>query len=416
MNTITAAIQFGSYRICAAAAICRDNGKREVCALESAPTNGCIKHGCVSNIEETAQIIKSLMLKLSNKVASKGYGNLTSAYVGMCGISMHSMRFQPTTLASPDNIITGEIKKQLEQACRNLNLPDRDILGIKCNSIRQEESQVMADYQLIVAESRLRMGIEQAMERAQIRVAGFFATPLTTADILTTEEKQLGCALIDMGAHLTTLSLYRDNELKYLMVIPLGSEAVTTDIATLNLRQGEAENMKQNWSDVSSICNNAATGASSACPVNNKELNFIVTSRYEEIAANVAMQIDKAGLKNQLEGGCILTGGASMQKGLTTLMGHRLEINRICTRSCNTVSFSSSERKPHLASLMSMLPYCTASCEEKKVEVKVPVPQTDTPPETSDNNVGGRSRAANSGRISRGVSSFFGDLFSGLDS
>ncbi len=412
MNTITAAIQFGSYRICAAAAICRDNGKREVCALESAPTNGCIKHGCVSNIEETAQIIKSLMLKLSNKVASKGYRNISSAYVGMCGISMHSMRFQPTTMASPDNVITGEIKKQLELTCRNLSMPDLDILGIKCNSIRQEESQVMADYQLIVAESRLRQGIEQAMERAQIRVAGFFATPLITADILTTEEKQLGCALIDMGAHLTTLSLYKDNELKYLTVIPLGSEAVTTDIATLNLRQGEAENMKQNWSDVSSICNNAS-GNPSACPVNNKELNFIVTSRYEEIAANVVMQIDKAGMKNQLEGGCILTGGASMQKGLTTLMGHRLEINRICTRSCNTVSFSSSERKPHLASLMSMLPYCTESCEEKKPE---PVRQPAPAPVETDANVGGRSKPQNSNKFTRGVNSFFGDLFSGLDS
>ncbi|MBP5346104.1 MAG: hypothetical protein J6Y99_07805 [Bacteroidales bacterium] len=412
MKILTAAIQFGSSRICAAAAKISENGSYEVIAIESVPTLGCLQYGCVTNIDETAQRIKSLMQKLSNRVMGSGFRALQSAYIGLCGISMHSMEYQPTMILNEDQGLTDEVIHQLQQKSLNLNLPDYDILGMRDNGCTVEGEMAKGHHQLILANHRLKQGITQAMERAHIGIAGFLATPLLLGDILTTEEKQVGCLLLDMGAKLTSISIYKEGQLRFLTVMPLGCDSVTYDIASLGMRVDEAEDLKRSWSDASNPSVDQMHAPSLPNAIDIKELNIITTSRYEEIVANIQHQVEKAGYIGLLEGGCIITGGASVQKGLTTLLSRRLEMGRISTRSCNTIRYSNSERKPHLASLMSMLSYCTASCEAPKkaepvappkdptTEVKKPIPMMGERP---------------SQRKKTGIRDFFGDLFSGLD-
>lgn len=241
-----------------------------------------------------------------------------------------------------------------------------------------------------------------------MRVAGVYATPLLLGDMLTDEEKQKGCLLIDLGAQLTTISIYANNELKFLTVLPLGGDTVTQDIATQGMRFDEAEELKQKWSNASRMSENIQGSLAMPSSISLKELNVIVASRFEEIIANVANQVEKAGYKGLLEGGCILTGGASIQKGLTAILSKRLEIGRICTRSCSNIRFGSSERKPNLASLMSMLIYCNESCEVKQVEKTLPEPQVTKPTSTID-------LSSTRKKTTGGIRDFFGDLFSGID-
>ena len=426
MKTLTAAIQFGSFRICAAAAKINEDGSYEVCAIESESSAGCLQHGCVVNVAETAQHIKTLMQKLSNRVMSNGFGSLQSAYIGLCGMSMHSVDYQPTVMVGPNPVITDEVKQQLEQQSRSLNLAGKDILGVRCNGYAVEGESVRAFHQLIVADNRLLMGVQQAMARVNVKVAGFMATPLTTADILTQEELQKGCLLLDFGAQLITISIYKDSQLRFLNVLPLGSECVTRDIATLGLRLEEAEELKLSWSDLAANPLDRQMAQQMACPVDYKRLGTVVLSRYEELAANIAHQIEVSGYQGQLEGGCVLTGGASLQKGLTTLLSNKLDIRHISTRSCNSLRFASSERKPHLASLMTMLPYCRVSCEmPKPVEVPKPAfesvkqvePKIEDVSKSQPELAGVGSNSGRRGKVGlKGhMADFFGDLFSGLD-
>lgn len=407
-KTLTAAIQFGSSRICAAAAWIDKNGHYEVAAIESASSTGCIRHGCVVSIDETAGRIKSLMQKLSNRVKSQGYGGLDAAYVGICGMSMHSMEYQPAALCGEDLVITGEIRQQLNQQSMNLAVPDYDIVGLHSNGEHIDGQHVIGHHQLILAETRLKNGILSAMERAHMRVAGVYATPLLLGDMLTEEEKRQGCLLIDFGAQLTTISIYADTELKYLNVLPLGGDTVTQDIATVGMRFDEAEELKTKWSNASRMAENIQGSLALPSSISLKELNVIVASRFEEIISNVANLVEKAGYKGRLEAGCILTGGASVQKGLTSILSKRLEMGRICTRSCSNIRFGSSERKPNLASLMSMLIYCNESCEVQQKEEKLPEPQVTKSTPAID-------LSSTRKKTTGGIRDFFGDLFSGID-
>ncbi len=420
MRKLTAAIQFGSSRIYAAAAWVDDNGSHDVAAIESVPTSGCIRHGCVVGVDDTAVRIKSLMQKLSNRVKSLGANNLNAAYVGLCGISMHSMEYQPNTLLGEELLPTDELRQQMAEKSKHLDIAGYDILGLHNNGETISDQHLVAHHQLIVAESRLKQGIQAAMERAHIKIIDWMATPLIEADILSSEEKEQGVLLINLGAQLTSLSIWKGQQLKLLTVIPLGCNAVTQDIATKGLRMEVAEELKKTWSDASRPTEDAHSASNSVpTPIPLKELNIIVASRYEEIAANIAFQVEQAGYKGQLEAGCVLTGGGSVQKGLTTLFSKRLDITRINTRSCNSLRFLASERKPYLTSLMSMLNHCTLSCEEASVpivEQKVVQPTTPQPVTTppvekkADSTFNTRKRSTVDS-----VKGFFGDLFSGLD-
>lgn len=416
MSTLTAAIQFGSSRISAVAASI-DNGEVVVHGIESVSTSGCIHHGCVVNVEETAICIKSVMKKLSNRVVSLGYGELNAAYVGVCGISMRSMLHKAKLIVNDEHLITNDLREQLKQKGLSLPIPDTDILGIETINEFIDGDYAIAEQQLILADQKLLNGIRTAMERAHIRIVDTFATPLLIGDILSDQEKREGCILIDLGAQLSTISIYKDGVLKMLNTIPLGGDSVTMDIATKGMRMEEAEKAKINWTNASPQWSEESNiGVSQKLPIPIEDLNLIVVSRYDEIISNIALMIEKAGYKGLLSGGCVLTGGASTQLGLTTLIRKRLDIGKIGTRTCALHRFSSSDRKPHLTSLMVMLKHCSESCEVAKIEVPVkPEPVQKTASEASTPAPKSSSSNDSSRKVKGGLKGFFGDLFSGLD-
>lgn len=339
MKILTCAIQFGSSRIMAIAAWKNlQTGVLENIEIESEPTKGCISHGHIVNNEQAAMHIRSVIQKLGNRMRA----TISSAYVGIGGMSLHSLIQQPS-----------------------VQIPGYDIL--------HAEPIAGGQHQLIVGEKRLRQGTATAMERAGIRMRDAIVLPQATACILTEEERQNGCALIDLGAGTTTVSVYKNGDLQHLAVIPLGGDSVTYDIESAGCSREEAERIKLEWSDAAHEGKEAAGSsqqsavnalfADKALPIPQGTLNTIVTCRYEEIAANILHQIENSGLKNHLNAGCIITGGAAVQRGLTSLLSRRLGIARIETRAYAERAFIGSERKPHLTNLLALLNFCAEDCQ-----------------------------------------------------
>ncbi len=412
MKVLTCAIQFGSSRIMAIAAWKNmQTGSLENIEIESEPTKGCISHGCIVNIEQTAMHIKSVMQKLGNRMRA----NIGSAYVGIGGISLHSLIQQPS-----------------------VQIPGYDVLHAEPISGGQ--------HQLIVGEKRLRQGVVAAMERAGIQMREVVVLPQATACILSEDERQRGCVLVDIGAGTTTVSIYKQGDLQHLAVIPLGGDSVTYDIEAAGCSREEAERIKLEWSDAAQDGKEAASNhqqstsnilfADKTLPMPQSTLNTIVTCRYEEIAANVLHQIENSGLKDHLDAGCIITGGVAVQRGLTTLISRRLGISRIETRAYAERAFIGSERKPHLTNLLALLNFCAEDCMAQtkpaatspatakpapiaavtnapstsgQLSIEMPEPEPEPEPEPKPV----AEKENKSGNLRKSVSRFLGDLFSG---
>ncbi|MCC8143365.1 MAG: cell division protein FtsA [Tannerellaceae bacterium] len=338
-----AAIDLGSSHIVGMAGVKSTTGTISIIAHEVESSSTCIRRGCVYNVEETANKIKRLVLKLENKLQGT---RIRKVYVGIGGQSLRSIDHTVPKILGTDGVVTEEVIASLYQECRNYrpdmldvlaavsptyfldDKPEPNPVGIPCNRIE-------ARYKLIVGRPSLRRYVINSIaERAKIEIAGIIVSPLALSDaVLSDSEKDLGCALIGFGAGVTTLTVYKAGKLICLSVIPFGSNLITRDITSLHLVEAEAERVKKAYGSALMEKDSEQTiQVSSADGMGLREikladLNNVVEARVKEILENVYARLDETGLTNSLGAGIVVTGGAGVLKNLTDVIRERMKMS-----------------------------------------------------------------------------------------
>ena len=162
-------------------------------------------------------------------------------------------------------------------------------------------------------------------------------SPLVLAKaVLTENEMRSGCALVDFGADTTTVSVYKNNILRYLSVLPLGGNSITRDITTLQMEEEDAEKLKLQYGDA---LYEEEEGAETPATCQTEDgrsielnvLNNIIGARTEEILANVWNQLQLSGYEDKLFSGVILTGGGSNLKHLEEAFRKQSKMEKVKT-------------------------------------------------------------------------------------
>lgn len=296
MSNVVFAITIGSRRVTAAAVKYAGKIRSEV-ILEEVNTDDAVRHGRIVNVANMTKIIKGLILKLNNRAKTVG---LREAYIAIGGISMHSIKHQSTKPELPD------------------------LYPIETEYIDNDEYiHTTMDVKAVTA-------VEDVLNAARVKCIDMISIPKATATILTQEEKEDGCILVDIGYGTTTVQIFSGGHLQHLSVIPIGGEAVTRDIMThAKVPHDQAESIKINWCDASVNIDNFEDDKrevfeESKLPINRQMRSNIVVCRYEEIMKNVLAQIHNSGV-NAFKI-CVLTGGGSKQKGIETLTRRVLDM------------------------------------------------------------------------------------------
>jgi cell division protein FtsA len=201
-----------------------------------------------------------------------------------------------------------------------------DPVGIQANRLE-------GNFLNILERKAFYKNLNKCFEAAGINVAEMYLAPLALADsVLTEAEKRSGCALVDMGADTTTVSVYSKNILRHLAVIPLGSNNITKDIATLQMEESDAEKMKLKYgsafTDNSDIDSELKYSIDSDRQVESRKFIEIVEGRLEEIIENVWYQIPSE-YYDKLLGGIILTGGGSNMKNIEKAFSNHTHVEKI---------------------------------------------------------------------------------------
>jgi cell division protein FtsA len=160
--------------------------------------------------------------------------------------------------------------------------------------------------------------------RSGLNVADIVLTPLTSAEaVLTEEERELGVAVIDMGSGTTGLAVYHDGMVKHTVVLPIGGNHVTNDIAAgLRTPFSDAERIKQRFGVARAamvaqderveVPGVAGKGAGS---VSRQILCEIIEPRLDEVLHLVRKEIEKSGYEESLAAGLVMTGGSMLLPG-----------------------------------------------------------------------------------------------------
>lgn len=182
---------------------------------------------------------------------------------------------------------------------------------------------------------RSKKNLERCFEQAKIEIADLLISPLVTADaVLTESERRSGCALIDFGADTSTISIYKNNILRFLTVLPLGGNSITHDLVSLQMEEEEAERLKIRYGNAFYEEEEGEEPATCQLEDGNRtielgKLNNIIEARTEEIIANVWNQIQLSGYDDKLLAGLIITGGAANLKDLDEVLRKRSKIEKV---------------------------------------------------------------------------------------
>ncbi|TWV12597.1 cell division protein FtsA [Bacteroidaceae bacterium HV4-6-C5C] len=338
-----AAIELSSSKISGIAGKKNSDGSIQVlaCARENAAS--FIRKGVIYNIDKTAQALTSIINKLEGQLDN----SIAKVYVGIGGQSLRTVKNAVSRELKEENIISQEL---IDEICdENLDVPlmDMNILDVAPQEFKIDNNMyfdpvgvagksITGHFLNIVARSSLKKNLEHSFEQAKIEIADLFIAPITLANaVLTETEMRSGCALIDLGADTTTISIYKNNILRYLNVIPLGGSNITHDITSLQIEETEAEQIKLKFGDL--LYEGDSEDASPVCELEDgrsidlSDLNNIIDARAEEILANVWNQLQLSGYDDKLLSGVVLTGGGSNLKNLEDAFRKRTKIEKVKT-------------------------------------------------------------------------------------
>ncbi|GHT34472.1 cell division protein FtsA [Bacteroidia bacterium] len=356
-----AAIDLGTSHITGIVGKREANGALTIIAYETKDSAGCIRRGCIRNVNETESKVRDLITKLQQKMPGSRIGKV---YVGIGGQSVRSIEHTVTRILEPNTAVTDELMDELNKESETHRPEGLDVLQVlppacfldgryEPNPVGTICTRVEAKYQQIVARPSIRRSVTDSISKA-VGVAGIIVSPLTLADtILTDDEKDMGCALIDFGAGVTTLSVYKNGRLIGLCVIPLGGNLITKDLSnTLGIVEADAEQNKCVFgraiideSDDSIISINTID-RKELRPIPLKEFNAIIAARQQEIVENVLARLkeitgekDASKLINVLRAGVVLAGNASNMNQLEEVISKsfKLRVHKVSSFRKNLV-------------------------------------------------------------------------------
>jgi len=138
---------------------------------------------------------------------------------------------------------------------------------------------------VVAADGSPVRNLDLCVRSAHLEVKSIIAAPVATGlACLSDEERELGVALVEMGAGITTVSLFAGGMLVGLCSIPMGGQDITDDIASaFGTRRAQAERMK------------CFHGSANASPRDNHEMIPVMPIAAED-DVHGGMQITKAQL------------------------------------------------------------------------------------------------------------------------
>lgn len=324
------AIELGSSSIRGILGKRRADGSLQVLDVQQEPVTDWIHKGVVYNFDKTAQAVTAII----NRIQERHKVFIKKAYVAVTGQSLRTVANKATKQFDLKVAITDDIIDSLKAENTQRNYPDSEILDVlpqeyivngrsTVEPVGTQADRIEGLYKNVIARASLRDSLRRALYKAKIDIADECIAPIFLARyLLTDNERRSGAALVDFGADTTTVAIYEKNILRHLVVLPLGGNNITADIAAmLHLEQDEAEKLKCRYgkaftNDATTTENSTMVELSGDRTIELSKLQDIIIGRQQEILTNVWNQIKN--YSDRLLAGVVFTGRASSMEGLET--------------------------------------------------------------------------------------------------
>ncbi|MDD4332800.1 MAG: cell division protein FtsA [Patescibacteria group bacterium] len=194
--------------------------------------------------------------------------------------------------------------------------------------------------------------LTKAIYRTGLDIDDLVLSPLASAEaVLNSKQKELGVAIVNIGASTTSLAIFEEGELLHTAVIPIGSEHITSDIAIgLRCPINLAERIKKEYGsaqpnrftkkeeiDISELLKEEEVG-DDLKEINQKYVAEIIEARVEEIFEKVDQEFKKVERSGMLPAGVILIGGGAKLEDILDVAKNKLRLPAALGKARNVES------------------------------------------------------------------------------
>ena len=299
-----------------------------------APSSG-LKRGVVVNIDATVQSIQQALKEAELMADCK----ITRVYTGITGSHIRGMNSHGMVAVKDHEVTAADVARVVETAkAINISTDQRLLLvepqefvidghdvkePIGMSGIRLE-----AKVHIVTGAQSAAENIIKCVRRCGLDVEQLMLNPLASShSVLTADERELGVALVDIGAGTTDVAIFTNGAIRHTAVIPIAGDLITSDIAmALRTPTKDAEDIKvesgfakQLLADPNVQVEVPGLGDRGPRMLSRQNLAGVIEPRIEEIFSLVQQVLRDSGYEEVISSGIVLTGGSAMMPGMIEL-------------------------------------------------------------------------------------------------
>jgi len=334
-ENIVVGLDVGTTKICAIIGELNADGMVDIIGVGSSPSRG-LRRGVVVNIDQTVSAIRKAVEDAELMAGCR----VETVYAGISGGHIKGINSHGVIAIKSREVTPVDVSRVID-AARAVAIPmDREMIHIVAQEFMVDDQEgikepigmagvrLEAKVHIITGAVSAAQNIIRCAHRSGLRVNDLVLQQMAAAEaVLSSDEKELGVALVDIGGGTTDIAVFAEGAVQYTAVLPVGGDQLTNDIAVgLRTPTAEAEKIKKRYGcALGALVNKEETltvpgvGGRQPRVLSRAVLADITEPRLEEILGLVRRELEKYNLLQTVASGMVLTGGTVAIEGMCEL-------------------------------------------------------------------------------------------------
>lgn len=339
-SRLVTALDIGSSKVCALIAQKGEGGALSILGTGQRESRG-VKRGYIADMELTERAVREAV-EQAERIAGL---NIEDVWVSFSAGGLVSDVANVEVELGGNRIEQGDIDALLDAGRGSIDEEGRMVLhaqpalytldglhGVH-KPIGLYADKLGVDIHIIAADPSPVRNIDHCVRSAHLGVRAIVASPVAAGlAVLSQEERELGVALVDLGAGVTNVSLFAGGMLVGLASIPTGGRDITDDIASaFGTQRDRAERVKCfHGSAMTSPRDNhemievppigAEEDGTATSRVPRAQLTAVIRQRLEALTGDIAAALKDLGYTGPVGRQVVLAGGGAELKGVADYM------------------------------------------------------------------------------------------------
>lgn len=381
-DDVIVGVDIGASKIGVVIGTIQENGTVRFLGYGNQP----LKLGSNSDLQTT---VEALQKAIHEAEVMTGI-DVKSVYVGVAGESLRVIPGNGSTLVESGEVTAADVENVERSAVSfvptsTLEIVHKFNVSYKLdnqpetykNPLKMSCAKLTAMVNVVTAPKAVIENVKKSIVQAGYSLEECVLEPYAAGlAVLTEDEKELGVAVLDIGAQSTDLVVFKDESIWHTASLPAGGLNITSDITRafqVPIAMARAEEIKKKYGTcaINNLIEDETIavpgiGDRGDVPCSRKLLASVIRERLKQIFQLYAEYMERHKLLDSLNGGIVLTGGTSGIEGIAQLAEEVFKVPVRCGKPKPTSGLLDAFSNPVYSTGIGLLEYAALVRKNQK--------------------------------------------------